>query len=211
MATDLESYSSTGPARHEHLQTVLFTALDAALAAALGPDVARCDRQPQGDGELTVLPPGLNDRRMLRLLLVELTRELAGANAKVRPEWAARLRIGLDSGQVGLGPGGFTGDSPVTAGRLCNAQIVKDALSASHGDYVVVASDHLYRDVIAPAFDADPAWAFERVEVTDAGKGFHAVGWLHVPARGPAPPGASGPPRGRDDGPPQVREGGLIG
>ncbi|PKK15295.1 hypothetical protein [Thermomonospora sp. CIF 1] len=219
MATDLESYSGVGLDGHRRLQEMLFGALQAALRAALGPDLEDCKRQPQGDGELTVLPSHRSDGATLRVLLIELILQLARANDALLPDRRARVRIGLEGGHLGAAPGGHAGDPPIAAFRLCNAEPVKAALAASAGHYAVVASDYVYRNMIRPGFTGT-GWQFRQIPVSV--KEYSGIGWLHVPdetgeagplAPPPARPDAASSPRGvrsAQDGPPRLQEGGLV-
>lgn len=193
VSTDIEGYSRTGPDGHSRLQNILFGAIDTALGAALGDRAEACGRQPQGDAELTVLPPGIDEGTVLRVLLAELGAALRRANAPLRDDRRVRVRVGVDAGAVGTGPGGFTGDSPISACRLRDSGVARTSLEESSGDYVVLVADRLYRDVLAPALDGDPQWSFKGVAVT--AKNFQEMGWLHVPVHGPPRP-PLGPPGG---------------
>ncbi|MCD0452457.1 hypothetical protein LO762_25195 [Actinocorallia sp. API 0066] len=205
VATDIKGFGKAGPDGHLRVQRLLFEAIDTALGATLGDRAAECGRQPQGDAELTVLPPGIDEGAVLRVLLNELTAALRRANAPLRDEHRVRVRIGVDAGAVGTGPGGFTGNSPVNACRLRDSDAARKALDDSDEPYVVIVAAQFYSDVLGPAFEGDPSWSFRSVAVTL--KEFRGWGWLSLPS------GSSGepePPRKRPPGGDVQKPGGLL-
>jgi hypothetical protein len=178
---DVEGYSRRDPGEHGRIQSVLVDVLDRALAAA-GLAPGDCGRQEQGDGHLIVMPPGIDEPRVIRWFLRELESELGAANRHVRAEYAVRLRVALDEDVVFLEANGFGGDGVVRAHRLRDCAAAKAALAVARGDFIVVVSDRLYHGCVRTAFAGVPEWRFEPATATVPDKGFAEPCWIHAPA-----------------------------
>ncbi|GIH28635.1 hypothetical protein Aph01nite_69450 [Acrocarpospora phusangensis] len=182
VAVDIEAYSKRDPGEQLRLQEVLVRVLDGALAAALRP-MRGCHVQEQGDGRLVVLPPGIDEPRVIRWFLRELASGLAAANRPVRPELVVRMRVALDEGVVLLGVNGYGGNSIIRACRMRDSAAAKEALATASGYHVVIVSDDIYEESVTSAFEGDPAWRFDKITAAVPDKGFTEHCWIHVPGQ----------------------------
>ncbi|MEV7966190.1 hypothetical protein AB0O34_09425 [Sphaerisporangium sp. NPDC088356] len=180
VTVDVEGYSKRDATEQGRVQAVLVRVLDLALSAA---QVAACeyDRQAQGDGHLIVMPPGIDEPRVIRRCLRELASELAEANRHVRPEYAVRVRVALDEDMVYPEVNGFGGDGVVRAHRLRDCAEAKAALAGAPGHHIVIVSEGLYLSSVRTAFSGDPGWRFERTVARVPDKDFSEPCWIHVP------------------------------
>ncbi|MEU8267978.1 hypothetical protein AB0B89_12505, partial [Sphaerisporangium sp. NPDC049002] len=180
VTVDVEGYSKRDAAEQGRVQAVLVRVLDLALSATqVAP--GECGRQEQGDGHLIVMPPGIDEPRVIRRFLRELASELAEANRHVRPEYAVRVRIALDEDMVYPEVNGFGGDGVVRAHRLRDCAEAKAALAGAPGHHIVIVSEGLYLSSVKTAFAGDPGWRFERTVARVPDKDFSEPCWIHAP------------------------------
>jgi hypothetical protein len=135
--------------------------------------------QPQGDGELALLPPGVDEARVITGLWRELREGLHRYNRHASAAARLRMRIAVHEGQTYIADNGFAGDAINTVCRLRDCVEVKHALSATDGDLVLIVSDRIFYDVIC-GYDAHDlrASAFTEVNVTMSDKDFHARAFI---------------------------------
>jgi hypothetical protein len=186
-AYDVEKYSvrtNQGQlAVQERLTRVIRTAC---ATARLDPSEYRI--QQQGDGGLLLLPTGgeVDEPLLIALLLRTVESELRAVNDGAAAGERIRLRVALHEGVVYDGANGYAGDAVIEVCRMCEAAPVKRALAeAPLADFVLVASDGLYRGVLRHGEHGLPS-AAEFAAVSLTLKEFSANCWLHVP--GGVPP-----------------------
>ena len=134
------------------------------------------DTEKQEDGGITLLPAGdgVDEPRLITSLIDALEKGLADVNAGLADGARIRLRAAFDAGAARPAPGGYSGDAVTAACRLRDAPVVKDVLSHSPGDLVIVVADHLYRDIRADARDR----TFVRASLTV--RELTATAWIHL-------------------------------
>ncbi|MFC4589256.1 hypothetical protein ACFO8L_24410 [Sphaerisporangium corydalis] len=182
VTADVEGYGKRDPAEQKRAQSVLVRVMDGALNAAhVYPREE--DHQQQGDGHLIVMPPAIDEPRVIRWFLRELASELAVANQHVRPEYEVRLRVALDEDMVFPAVNGFGGEGVVRAHRLRDSAEAKSALAESRGHFIVIVSERFYLSSVRPAFAGEPEWRFTEATATVADKGFSEPCRLHIPDR----------------------------
>jgi len=137
LAVDVESYSSRDAQGQCHVQTGLMTVLDRAATAA-GLLREEWDRQGQGDGELAVLPPGLDEPRAIDEFLDTLRVALAKHNRYLLPEARLRLRLAFAEGPVQSAANGYAGDVVIAVSRMCDSEPLRAALRDHPGTNLVV-------------------------------------------------------------------------
>jgi hypothetical protein len=170
LAVDTPDDSRRSIPEQRRAQQGLRRVLDAAWAG-LG-----ADRQPNGDGEIALAPPGIDEATALGAVVVRLQEALE----KVEQ---LRLRVAAHAGHVEQGANGFVGHAVVRACRLVGAQALRRALAGHPDDRLaLLVSDSLYEDAVSRD-DVLHARTFEPVDVTDPAKGFAARAYLHVPGR----------------------------
>lgn len=136
VAADAESYSSRDVRGQLDVQRRLVEVLEAATRYA-GLDRNLWTTQPQGDGELALLPLGLDEPRAVADLLRELAVALRRLNRGLVPQARLRLRVAVHTGMVYPGRNGFAGSAVVQVCRLRDSddlrRTLREAASADLG------------------------------------------------------------------------------
>ncbi|WP_238008940.1 hypothetical protein KZZ52_45335 [Dactylosporangium sp. AC04546] len=149
-ATDIEAYGRrTGPDQYA-AQRVYELALQRAAERA-GLPLARCRRQPAGDGELLVLPGGVHEPRVIAALLPSLAAQLDRYNEQRCRRRRVRLRAAVHHGLIQLdGPTGFPGRPLVVLARLLDCGPLR-AVLREHPQVSLAAiiSADVYEEVVA--------------------------------------------------------------
>lgn len=189
LAVDMERYSSNpGGEEQARAQAALAKILDAGAADS---DVDRMlwTRQPAGDGELALLPPGIDEPEFVARFVRGVKSALYRHNHAEQPR--VRLRLALDAGLVWPAAQGYAGTVVVDVSRLCDARPVRDRLrdDPDH-DLVLVVSSCLYRDIQGYRYHDLPPESFTMTRIDNPEKGFSAVAWIHTGADG-RPAGAA--------------------
>jgi hypothetical protein len=180
MAADVSGYSRRGTAAAEQVQRDLVALLSLVRRAAGVPDSAVAP-QPQGDGEFTVLPVGIDEAVVISLLVRGLERHLRELNAGRVSADRLRLRVALHRGLVKAAANGWVGVSAVAVHRILDSPPLREALAARPAvDFVLGLPDVLFRDVIAPSTRPPLPADFVPVTVDLPEKDFVEHGWLYV-------------------------------
>jgi hypothetical protein len=176
---DQERYGSRTERRQEMLQRDMLRLLnEAAAEAAL--DCPDWSRQEGGDCEFAVLPEDVDDARVVSDFIYELDIALGDYNIDLRPEARLRLRVAFVHGISIEGANGRAGQAPVSAARLVNATVVKQALAeAQEANLVVVVDDRLYADVVCQRLRGLRPETWTRIQIKD--KEFDAPAYVRVP------------------------------
>jgi hypothetical protein len=183
LAVDVESYSRRVRAEQLDLQTrLLWCMAQACRVAGLRPD--ECARQDSGDGQLLILPAGVNEAQVIPGLVTGLLTALRRVNHPVGSGGRMRLRIALGQGAVQDGPTGFIGPAVVEVCRILDSDELRAALAAEPElDATVIVTADLYRDIFAQGIGGLPAGSFRPVDISKEAKGFAAQAWISVPGR----------------------------
>ncbi|WP_067450536.1 hypothetical protein [Actinomadura macra] len=201
-AVDIEGFSRLDTLEQVTTQRELSAALKAA-ATATGFDRARWTIQVTGDGELAVLPPGIDGPRLVADYPRELALALDAANlARYRPASRLpsaprlRVRLALHHGPVADGHLGPAGSAPIVVSRLLDLDALRAELRRQADENLaLIVSPALYDDVIKSRFRGLDPDGFFPVEQTV--KGVRHVGYIRG-AQDPLVPSArprAGPAR----------------
>jgi len=154
-------------------------------------------RQRAGDGEVVVLPVGIDEPRTMTSLVNWLVHALRRTNSG----WVGRnvrLRVAVHEGITTLIGGVFDGPAVKKACTLLGALPLGAALaSAPMADLAVLFSDRIYAD-LGDLGQCLPPEDVTSVEIGDPASRSREVGWLLVPereaavGRGVAPPPRKG-------------------
>jgi len=190
MAADIVGYSSRGSAAAADLQTDLVRILAHGRETA-GVDASRVSPQPQGDGQFTVLPVGLDEAAVIPRLIDGVGAALAARNTASGRD-RLRLRFALHRGLVRAADNGWVGRAAVAVHRILDSAPLRAAVEENpEADYVLAVPDVLYADVLSEG-DSPPPSAFRPVTVDLPTKGFREQAWLYVP--GATPPATENRP-----------------
>ncbi|WP_182875445.1 hypothetical protein [Microbispora sp. H10670] len=182
VATDIEKYSRfTDDEAALRAQERLVTVLAAARRRA-GIDESGVDLQEQGDGQFAVLPPDIEERRVIPDLVRALRLELHDVNAELNRDAMLRLRVAICRGSVRRGANGYVGRTVIAVHRVLDAPSVRAALANEEAAMMVIAvSDSVFMEVVAQGSgDLDPA-DFQQVSAKLPEKGFEETAWILVP------------------------------
>jgi hypothetical protein len=186
MAADVVGYSRRPNDETERLQRDLVDVLGAARRAAAIADSA-VRPQPQGDGQFTVLPVGLDESAVIPALLHELATGLARRDATVPATQRMRLRVALHRGLVKEGSNGWVGNAAIAVHRILDSPPLRAAVQDNPAaSYVLGVPEMLFRDVIAPAVRSPSADDFREMVVDLPTKNYIERGWFYVGPEFPA-------------------------
>lgn len=185
LAVDAEAYGDRDRRSQSEIQHWLVRIMDLVCENA-NLDRSCWDVQPQGDGELALLQPGIEEARVIAYFTHELAMALYHHNANLRDESRLRLRVAFDQGNVSLDANGYAGAAVVSVCRLRDSAAAKRALLDNpEVDFVLVVSDSIYTDVVGQGDYDLYSREFTPVEVSDEEKRFRARAWVHVPTAHP--------------------------
>ncbi|WP_405095139.1 hypothetical protein [Micromonospora sp. NBC_01412] len=180
MAADVSGYSRRGTAAAEQVQRDLVALLSLARRAA-GVSDSDVTPQPQGDGQFTVLPVGIDEAVVISRLVCGLERHLRELNTGREPADRLRLRVALHRGLVKAAANGWVGVAAVAVHRILDSPPLREALAARPAvDFVLGLPDVLFQDVIAHATQPPMPADFVPVTVDLPAKDFVEHGWLYV-------------------------------
>ncbi|MEH0844162.1 hypothetical protein V6U81_17380 [Micromonospora sp. CPCC 205711] len=180
MAVDVTGYSRRSTAGTEQVQRDLVELLSRVRRGAGVPDSA-VRPQPQGDGQFTVLPAGIDESVVISRLVAGLGRQLRALNAGRPTADRLRMRVALHRGLVKPAPNGWVGASAIAVHRILDSPPLRDALTARPAvDFVLGLPDVLFQDVIRHATEPPLPVDFAPVTVELPAKGFVEHGWLHI-------------------------------
>jgi tetratricopeptide (TPR) repeat protein len=187
VTVDIEAWSRRRVPEQLKAQQVLTEVLDEACRHARL-DRGLWDRQPNGDGEVAVLPSGIDESAAIADLIREMATALQQHNRHLNDANRVRLRMAMGSGLAFRGQNGFAGRVVIEACRLLDSEPVRRALNDyPHTDLAVIVSDDLYQDVIVNDFRDLRADDFWQVKAVLPGKGFSADAWVFVADRSDGP------------------------
>ncbi|MFC7329488.1 hypothetical protein [Marinactinospora rubrisoli] len=202
LAVDAESYSHRGHRGQSEAQEWLVRIMDMVCDNA-GLDRSCWDVQPQGDGELALLQPGIEEARVIAYFTHELAMALYHHNADLAADARLRLRVAFDQGNVSLGANGYVGAAVISVCRLRDSLPARRALRDNPDvDFALVVSDSIYSDVVGQGDYDLYSREFTPVEIDEEDKHFRARAWVHVPttrprSRAPQPVAEPVPPEPR--------------
>ncbi|MFF3938078.1 hypothetical protein [Streptomyces phaeofaciens] len=222
LVVDVEGYSRRlTDAALDVQDRLLWTMHQACRVADVDP--SSCARQDQGDGQLLILPPGIDEGRALPGAVRGLRAALHRLNRKPGAGGRIRLRASVSQGLVYVAATGFVGTAVVHACRVLDSPQLRATLGGRpDSDLALAVTDDLYRDVLTQRREEPAAGHFDPLDASVPEKGFEARGWVYVPRPGGSRalvPAYTGPVR--PDGAPQPHRtdwgrrvalgGGLIG
>jgi hypothetical protein len=179
LAVDAENYGGQDDQRQRAIQDGILAVLDQAAARA-GLHRDRWDRQPQGDGELAVLPEVDPEPQVIDDYVREIGNALARHNRDLRPNARLRLRLAMHFGVAIPASNGFSGQAAVDVCRLRDSGPLRSALAAAAGaNLVVVLSDRLYQETVKQGHTSLRPEEFRPVAVQE--KTFAQQAWIYVP------------------------------
>ncbi|MEV4626780.1 hypothetical protein AB0J90_10895 [Micromonospora sp. NPDC049523] len=180
LAADAEAYSSRDVHGQLALQRRFVEVLDTAAQYA-GLDRGLWQWQEQGDGQLVLLPLGLDEPRAVADLLRELAVALRHLNRDLRDDARLRLRLAIHTGLVYPAHNGYAGDAVIHVSRLLDSAPLRTALREAAGaDLAVAVSAVVYDEIVRHEPRDLRANRFRPVTVEIPSKKFRADAWIAV-------------------------------
>lgn len=180
MAADVSGYSGRTNPETERIQRELVRLLSRARRTA-GIDDFAVAPQPQGDGQFTVLPPGIDEAMVIPRLVQGIHSGLREVNRAAAAGDRIRLRVALHRGLVKEGDNGWIGVAPIAVHRILDCPALRTALREhTAADYVLGLPDVLFHDVVAHAVEPPLPADFAPITVDLPEKNFIEHGWLHI-------------------------------
>jgi hypothetical protein len=178
IAVDAERYSTLDRSEQVILQQH-FSAVTTAARQAAGLDPHLVHTQPAGDGELALLPPGIDETDVIARFVRGLRDSLHTANRSINRRM--RLRVAMHTGLTELAANGYAGRAVVTCARMCDSAQLKGHLAAhARADLVLALSQSLFEDHIGHDFFDIRSEAFEQLTLS-VGDRFRTEAWVYVP------------------------------
>lgn len=182
VAADVVGYSGRSNRASEEIQRRLVALLAAARRAA-GIDERAVRPQPQGDGQFTVLPSGIDESVVIPAMIQGLERALEADNRCAARSDRIRLRLALHRGLVKPGDNGWVGRATIAVHRILESPPLRAAvLEHPEVDLAVGIPDVLYQDVIRLTEAYPGPDDFTPVTVDLPAKGFSEHAWLYLGA-----------------------------
>jgi hypothetical protein len=179
ISSDLKGYGQGNDKRQEAMQDG-FVALHEAAAEIAGLRRHEWAKQPGGDGELAVLPPGEPEPRVVDDYVRALHQGLATHNAGRPHADRLRLRVAIAFGNAYAAANGFAGQAVVEVSRLVAWEPLKSVFKeCDQADLVVILSERVFEDTVRQGHTSFRVADFRAVTVHE--KGFCCTAWVWVP------------------------------
>jgi hypothetical protein len=181
LAADIEHYSRFGNPEAMLAQERLVRVLRHARAHA-GVAESAVVTEGRGDSEFAILPEGLDETRVVPLLIEGMAAALRDVNRGLDDHQRLRIRMAMDRGLLTPSVNGWVGSATIAVHRLLDSPPLRSALASADGaDHVVMVSRTLFQDVVRHGYRGLTPGAFTEIDVTIPGKGFSERAWLFVP------------------------------
>lgn len=176
ITSDIEDYGGRRDGDQVELQKTLIRVLDLAAGAA-GLTLLDWKRQPQGDGEFTVLPSGTDTTAVLGPFITALAQ---GVEAVDGGWFRTRLRLAVHGGHIHVeGAAGSPGGHAVQSGRLVGADPLRAAMSACpQASLGVIVSDRIFEDFVGQGYGGPSPEDFRYVQVKAKSQQYRAYVYL---------------------------------
>lgn len=181
VAFDIEPCGRSGDEAAESVQQRLDAVLADACSAS-GLDRILLNRQDTTEGEIALLPVGIDEPRAVASLVDGLLHALARINGPLAASAHTRLKMAVHEGITILAASGFAGLAVAKARRLARSRPLRSALAGHpNADLAVIISDQVFADVGQFDQPSLPASQFRRVAIGSLPEEPQDVGWIYVP------------------------------
>jgi Cyclic nucleotide-binding domain len=150
--------------RDDEDRRIIRNAVFGMTQAALESVWPQCHLQDRGDGLLIVVPPNIATTEVITKLHQALPAALRRHNRMYAAALQIQLRVAVNVGPVISDPEGLSGEAIIVAARLCDAPVLKQAITNHHATLGMIVSKFVYETSIRHADSIDPA-AYREVQV----------------------------------------------
>ena len=176
LAVNIESFASRTPAQQLDLMGRLLWVLTVTFES-VGILAASADRRDSVNGQVLLMPAGIDARTVLPKFLVGLLAAVREVNKTPGPGGRLRLLVAL---------GREESNNLDAVSRLLDSVELHAALAAEAGASTAIAlSDDLFRSVAGPGRAGFPGISFRKIQVTGQATGFAAEAWIATPVSHP--------------------------
>ena len=183
MSSDLRGYGQGNDKRHETMQRN-FIDLHTAAATEAGLNREEWAIQPEGDGELAVLPASEPEPLVVDQYMRALHQGLVHRNDALAPEGRFRLRVALAFGTAYPCVNGYAGQALVEASRLVSWKPLKQIFNEREkANLVLILSQRVFEDVVLQGHTSYRDTDFRRVVVRE--KEYSGPAWIWTPELDP--------------------------
>ncbi|GAB3250426.1 hypothetical protein [Kineosporia babensis] len=149
LITDIEGFRTRDAATQREMQRRLVTMTEWGLRKG-GIRRYQARYQDRGDGQLVILPAGIDEFTVVPTFILSLRDALADSNRE-GSIGRMRVRLALAQGVVQDGYLGVVSRAVVVASTIVDADALRRLLTASrHSDLAVALTDDIYTDVVVP-------------------------------------------------------------
>ncbi|QMU73326.1 hypothetical protein [Streptacidiphilus sp. P02-A3a] len=179
IAVDVAGYGGNNDRRQSEIQHELPRLLSRAASAA-GLDRTRWRVQPQGDGQVALVPQDEGEPRLVDDYIRHLVVELRKYNQQRTGAYRMRMRAALHHGPVELADHGFAGRAVVATCRLLEADQLYQVLARRpDADLALMLSDDIFGTTVGAGHTTFVQEEFDSVLVRK--KEYEHPAWLWVP------------------------------
>lgn len=169
LAVEINAYSRRSTLGQIEAQRFLVEVL-ATAAREADMDRSRWVVQPRGDGELAVLPRGIDSVAVVGVFIDRLANEINRYNRNASIGGRLRVRLAVHLGSLAISENGLAGHAPVEVSRLLDAAPLKELLAGNPGqDLAVIVSSAFYKNMVRTGLPPFQPGAFEAVRVEAKG------------------------------------------
>ncbi len=139
--------------------------------------------QPQGDGELAILPPGVDEGYVIGHFIREAGQALQFHNKRVEQGPRLRLRIAFHQGLTYVVDSGYMGPAVAAiCGLLDSPQLTDALLNNLAADLAVIVSQPIFEEVVLHDGHDLRATEFVPAQIADPNE-TRLTAWIRVPGR----------------------------
>jgi hypothetical protein len=143
-----------------------------------------CERLPTEDGELLLLPPGIDEPSVVASLLTGTSEQIAQANRRAEAQGSGirlRIRMALSEGVSHEADFGHAGPPVVALRSMLASQVLRRALDSDPAATLAVAiSDQVFQETVAQRYSGLDPQAFHPVSLEDSAKDLVIDAWIFV-------------------------------
>lgn len=177
-AVDIAAFSRYAPDVQFHLRSALYQIIRNGCDTSGVPWEA-CHHEDRGDGILLIAPADVGVKRFLDSLVAEIRTRVRAYNKLASVAAQLDLRMAIHAGYVNLDGHGASGSAVIHLFRMLDAPALKEAFALSGGDFVLIVSEYLFKEVVqhGPGLIEPTSFREVPVEVKET----RACGWIWLP------------------------------
>lgn len=178
-AADITAFGCRNPRLGLYARSALYDIIRQACDAA-GICWDRCYHEDRGDGLVALASPGDSIEKLADPFVMNVRNGLHEHNKILAGDTQIRLRMAIHAGYVYADAHGISGPDLIHLFRLLDAPGLKRRFAQHPGDFALIASDHLYREIISYSPGQLRPGDFQPTSADI--KETHSQAWIWLPA-----------------------------